>query len=73
VTLIFFGENAILDRERIVRAQPKRRRAGTRHFRTDLNISSFDRNATPAEPDDESGRLDYSSGITPVFSMACIA
>src|SRR5258707_11376921 len=36
--------------------KPKRRRAGTRHFRTALNISSFDRNATPDRPDDESRR-----------------
>src|SRR5450631_2203968 len=28
-----------------------RRRAGSHHFRTDPNISSFDRNATPVEPD----------------------
>jgi len=33
-----------------------RRRAGSHHFRTDPNISSFDRNATPVEPDNESAR-----------------
>jgi len=57
VTFIVFGENAICNRERIARAQRKRRRAGTRHFRTDLNISSFDRNATPDGADDESASI----------------
>src|SRR5450756_1704724 len=46
--------------------------AGTRHFQDDFNISSFDRNATPEEPDDESGHSDTGQKISLVISMACV-
>src|SRR5260370_10071198 len=68
-----FSENASRNRERIVQARRKRRRAGTRHFRTAINISSFDRNATPAGPDDESGQLHARLQINPDISMVCLA
>src|SRR6266568_9473244 len=48
-----------------------RRRAGSHHFRTGLNISSFDRNATPVEPDNESARPGGVHEIYLVISMAC--
>ena len=46
-------------------------RAGTRHFRTVFNISSFARNATPDRPDDESGHPRTGQKIYPFISMAC--
>src|ERR1700687_4576863 len=52
--------------------RPKRRRAGTRHFRTALNISSFERNATPDGPDDESGHAGAKPGINPDISISCV-
>ncbi|HXQ08970.1 MAG TPA: hypothetical protein VN831_29965, partial [Bradyrhizobium sp.] len=50
--------------------QTQLERAGTRHFRKDFNISSFDRNATPVEPDNESARRARFGGICPVISMS---
>src|ERR1700676_3038371 len=47
--------------------------AGTRHFRTAPNISSFDRNATPDRPDNESVRFGPCLGINPVISIPCAA
>jgi hypothetical protein len=51
--LYLFRENANEIANRSYGAT-KRWCAGTRHFRTDLNISSFDGNANPAGADDES-------------------
>ena len=44
--------------------------AGTRHFRTAPNISSFDRNATPERDDDESAHPGTGSRINLFISMA---
>jgi hypothetical protein len=48
--LYLFSENAISLSRTDRAGGPNKERAGTRHFRTVFNISSFDGNATPDMP-----------------------
>src|ERR1700684_3711916 len=68
--LYLFWRGRDRNRERIVRAH-QAAGAGTRHFRTDLNISSFDRNATPDRPNHELPARGGHFGTTLVISITC--